>query len=105
VQRSQRRFLAWMAALAMLCALAQAFTGATSLVLYLTPLFLLVTLLLCGRYLGEERIVAHWAGPARPRARRVRPRWAHVAELALASLLSRSPVRRRGPPALLTLAA
>jgi hypothetical protein len=105
MDRTQRRVLVGMAALAMVCALAQAFTGAPTLVLYLTPLFLLVTLLLCGRYIGEERIVAHWAGPARPRARRARPRWARVAELSLASLLSRSPVRRRGPPAPLPLAA
>jgi hypothetical protein len=95
MDRSQRRFLTCLAALAALCALA----GSPQLVLYLTPLFLVVTLLLCGRFLGEDRIVRHWAAEAPPRLRRVRRRWARTAEVALASLLQRSPVRRRGPPA------
>jgi hypothetical protein len=97
MDRSQRLFLGCLAALAALCALA----GSPQLVLYLTPLFLVVTLLLCGRFLGEERIVRHWAAKdLPPRVRRLRPRWERVGEIAPASLLQRSPVRRRGPPSL-----
>jgi len=72
VDRLQRRFLACLTALAALAALAQGVSGVTELVLYLTPVFLIAALLLCGRYVAEDRIVRRWrrAVPAARRARR-----------------------------------
>jgi len=97
----QRRFLACLTAFAALAAVAQGMSGVSELVLYLTPLFLIAALLLCGRYVAEERIVRRWRGtvPHR-RPRRMRGRWHAVAEAALLSLLERSPRLERGPPAL-----
>jgi len=96
----QRRFLTAMAVLALACALLQAVSGDAQLVLHLTPLFLIGGLLLAGRYVGEERIVARWrAAVARVRRRPVRARWRACAERALASLLERTPSLLRGPPA------
>ena len=96
----QRRFLACLTALAALAALAQGMSGVGELALYLTPLFLIAGLLLCGRYVAEDRIVRRWrtALPAR-RLRHTRGRWQAIAELPLASLLERSPRLERGPPA------
>ena len=97
----QRRFLTAMAVLALACAVLQAVTGDAQLVLHLTPLFLIGGLLLAGRYVGEDRIVAagapRWPSRAGARARplaaarRARPR---LAARAHPSLL-------RGPPAAL----
>jgi hypothetical protein len=96
----QRRFLAAMATLALACAMLQVVTGDAQLVLHLTPLFLIGGLLLAGRYVGEDRIVARWrVALAHRRARPVRVRWQPRAERALASLLDRSPRLLRGPPA------
>jgi hypothetical protein len=94
-----------MTALAAACVGAQAVTGHGELALALTPLFLVVALLLSGRYLGEERIVRHWRSVAPPPRRRARPRWAPVPALPLASIFARSSLRRRGPPAWALLAA
>jgi hypothetical protein len=78
-------------------------SGVSELVLYLTPLFLIAALLLCGRYIAEERIVRRWraTGPPR-RLRRTANRWPAVPETPLASLLERSPRLERGPPALVS---
>jgi hypothetical protein len=103
VDRVQRRFLACLTALAALAALAQGLSGVGELALYLTPLFLIAALLLCGRYVAEERIVRRWrAGLPARRPRRVRGRWQTVRERPLVSLLERSPRLERGPPALAT---
>ena len=101
MDRLQRRFLAALTALAALVALAQGMSGVTELALYLTPLFLIAALLLCGRYIAEDRIVRRWRGtrPAR-RMRRVAGRWTAVAVLPFASRLDRGPRPQRGPPAL-----
>jgi hypothetical protein len=100
VDRVQRRFLAYLTALAALAALAQGMSGVGELALYLTPLFLIAALLLCGRYVAEERIVRRWRATAPTRRRRrQRGRWHAVAEAPLASLLERSPRLERGPPA------
>ena len=78
-------------------------SGVSELVLYLTPLFLIAALLLCGRYVAEDRIVRRWRGTAPTgRPRRVRGRWQAVAERPLVSLLERSPRLERGPPALVS---
>jgi hypothetical protein len=96
----QRRFLACLTALALVAALAQGMSGVSELVLYLTPLFLIAALLLCGRYIAEERIVRRWRATAPPvRFRRERSRWPAFAETPLVSLLERSPRLERGPPA------
>jgi hypothetical protein len=102
----QRRFLAVMTVLALAGAALQLATGDAQLVLHLTPLFLLGGLLLAGRFVGEDRIVARWrAAMARPRVRRLAARWQKRAERALASLLERSPLALRGPPAAFAPAA
>jgi hypothetical protein len=98
--------MAVMAALALACALIQAMTGDVQLVLHLTPVFLLGGLLLAGRYVGEDRIVARWrAATARPPVRPAATHWRPRIERALASLLERSPRLLRGPPAGLPSAA
>src|SRR3954452_13580191 len=82
----QRRFLTAMAVLALAFALLQAVSGDAQLVLHLTPLFLVGGLLLAGRYVGDQRIVALWRGAvALVHRRPVRARWRACAERALAS--------------------
>jgi hypothetical protein len=101
VDRSQRRFLAWLTAMALLVALAQGVSGIRELTLYLTPLFLLAALLLSGRYVAEDRIVRRWRGErAAPRPRRERGRWPVVAAVPPLSRLDGRPRPQRGPPAL-----
>ncbi len=96
--RSQRTFLAMLTALAALCVVAQAVTGVAELTLYLTPLFLIVTLLLSGHYVAEDAIVRAWRGVRRT-VRRLPVRRLRVPALrTFSSLLERSPLRRRGPP-------
>jgi hypothetical protein len=73
-------------------------TGSFELVLYGGPLLFLTGLLLSGRFIGEERILARRAAPA-PRLRAARATWARLRERPLASLLERSPSLQRGPPA------
>lgn len=94
----QRKFLACLTALAVLCVLAQALTGVAELALYLTPLFLIATLLLSGHYVAEERIVRRWRSLDRPSTRRGLARVVVPAAPPLRSLLERSPLCRRGPP-------
>jgi hypothetical protein len=94
----QRRFLVCMTAVAVLAAVVQAVSGMSELALYLTPLFLIAALLLCGRYIAEESIVRRWrAALPRPRRRRT-GRWQAVVEIPLASQLERSSRVSRGPP-------
>jgi hypothetical protein len=56
----------------------------------------MLCLLLAGRYIGEERILARRA--AKPRLRPAKRRWTAIRELALASLLDRTARLDRGPP-------
>jgi hypothetical protein len=101
VDRVQRRFLVCLTALAALAAVVQGMSGVTELALYLTPLFLVAALLLCGRYVAEDRIVRRWrTAVPRRRARRDRDRRRPLAEAPLVSLLERSPRLERGPPVL-----
>jgi hypothetical protein len=75
----------------------QGLTGFQELVFYGGPFLLLIGLLLSGRFVGEDAILARHAQPApkpRPRARR----WSPVRERPLASLLERSTRQLRGPP-------
>jgi membrane protein implicated in regulation of membrane protease activity len=97
--RSARRFLLVLGAAAAAVAVLQGLAGLTDLTLYAAPLLLIVSLLLGGRFVGEDRILARW-GVARP-GRRVRAqrRWSHARDRALASLLDCAACTLRGPPA------
>ena len=96
--RAERRALMLLAAAAVLLAAVMGATGSFELVLYGGPLLFLTGLLLSGRFIGEERILARRAAPAtRPRA--ARQTWARLRERPLASLLERSTSLLRGPPA------
>ena len=103
----QRRFLLCLTALAALCVAAQEVTGISVLTLYMTPVFLITALLLSGRYIGEERIVARWraavAVARRPRPRAVR--WRPLRVRALRSQHLEGSFAVRGPPAVLAPAA
>jgi hypothetical protein len=102
----QRRFLACMAAGTLGVAVLQAVLGSSELVLAFSPLLLIAGLLLCGRFVGEERLVARLARLAAPlRRHRAGARWRPAVERPLASLLARSPRLERGPPAALVTAA
>ena len=103
MDRLQRRFLGSLTALAVLAAVAQGMSGMTDLVLYLTPLFLIAALLLCGRYVAEDRIVRRWrrvTAAVLRRPRRTRSRWRAVSEAPPVSRLGHGPRPQRGPPAL-----
>ena len=97
--RAERRALMLLAAAAVVLAAAMGVTGATELILYGGPLLIIAGLLLSGRFIGEERILARRAAPAAPRLRAARQTWARLREHELASLLERSPRLQRGPPA------
>jgi hypothetical protein len=103
----QRRFLLCLTALAGVCGLLQWVTGVSELALFMTPLFLICALLLSGRYVGEERILARWrAGIAHLRPiRRRSGRWLPRAVPRLRSLYEHDSFGVRGPPALLAPAA
>ncbi len=87
-----------LAAAAVLLAVVMGATGSFELVLYGGPLLFLTGMLLSGRFIGEERILARRAAPV-PRPRAARQTWARLRERPLASVLERSPRLLRGPPA------
>ena len=87
-----------LAAAAVVLAAAMGVTGATELMLYGGPLLFIAGLLLSGRFIGEERILARRTAPA-SRLRVERQTWARLRERPLAALLERSPRLLRGPPA------
>jgi hypothetical protein len=99
VDRLQRRFLLCLTALAALAAAAQGMSGVTSLVLYLTPLFLIAALLLSGRYVAEDGIVRRWRGTRPRRTRRASHGWPAATAAVPVSRLERTPRLERGPPA------
>ena len=101
MDRRQRRFLAALTLMALGCLVLQAVTGDAQIALHLTPLFLLVSLLVSGHYVAEDRIVEAWLAARPPATRIIRARWTQRRDAALASLLDRSPLSERGPPALL----
>jgi hypothetical protein len=71
---------------------------ATELLFYAAPFLLMLCLLLAGRFIGEERILARRL--VKPRLRPAKRRWTTARELPLASLLERSIRLDRGPPQL-----
>jgi hypothetical protein len=94
--RTPRSLLLLLGCAALALTAVQGLTGMTELVFYAGPFLLLIGLLLSGRFIGEEAILAR----RRP-AMRLRPparRWTLVREHALASLLERSTRQLRGPP-------
>ncbi len=82
---------------ALAVAAVQALTG-EPLVLYAAPFLLLAGLLLSGRFIGEDAILARRAAATARVPRPVRRRWSPVREQALAALLERSTRQLRGPP-------
>ena len=63
------------------------------------PLLIVAALLLTGRYVGEELILAATAR-SRRRVRAAKVLWSRRHAAALVSLLERAPRSERGPPAL-----
>jgi CRP-like cAMP-binding protein len=95
--RTQRALLALLGCAALVIAAAQGVTGVSQLALYAAPFLLLLGLLLSGRFLGEEAILARRARTAAPRACRD-VRETALPERPLATLLERGPRLGRGPP-------
>ena len=71
---------------------------ATELLFYAAPFLLVLCLLLSGRYIGEQAILARRTAPRRPRRRPASRRRPAARERPLASLLERSARLLRGPP-------
>jgi hypothetical protein len=97
--RSPRALLLLLGFAALAIAALQGLTGVTELALYAAPGLVMLGLLVCGRFVGEQAILARRAA-ARPTRRRPTPRrWTARRECTLASLLERSTLLLRGPPA------
>jgi hypothetical protein len=95
--RTPRALLVSLGCAALALTALQGLTGMQELVFYAGPFLLLIGLLLSGRFIGEDAILARQARPAakpRPAARR----WSPVRERPLACLLERSTRQLRGPP-------
>jgi hypothetical protein len=103
--RTQRALLALLGCVALGVAAMQGLTGVSELALYAAPFLLLLGLLLSGRFIGEEAILALRGRRAPARPRPLPRRWIALPERALASLLGRSVRLGRGPPAAVLLAA
>jgi hypothetical protein len=88
------------AALAATVGVLQGATGLIHLLLDVAPFLLVAGVLLCGRFPGEERIVARRLAPVAQRPRPARRAWPARREHALASVAQRGPRQLRGPPAL-----
>jgi hypothetical protein len=102
--RTPRALLLLLGCAALALMAVQSLTGMHDLVFFAGPFLLLIGLLLSGRFIGEDAILAR----RRPAVARLRPparRWLPVREHALASLLERRTQQLRGPPAALAHAA
>jgi len=95
--RTPRTLLLILGCAALALTALQGLTGMQELVFYGGPFLLLIGLLLSGRFIGEDAILARHAGPA-PKPRPLPKRWSPVRERPLASLLERSTRQLRGPP-------
>jgi hypothetical protein len=67
------------------------------------PLLIVASLLLTGRYVGEDRILAARRARVAAKPRAPRARWSRRSALPLVSLLERAPRSERGPPALVAV--
>jgi hypothetical protein len=103
--RTPRALLLLLGFAALLIAGVQGLTGATELAFYAGPFLLVLGLLLSGRFIGEDAILARRVKRAAARLRPAPKRWATARELPLASLLERSTRLLRGPPASFRAAA
>ncbi len=74
--------------------------GGTHLALHALPFLAMAGLLLCGRFVGEEHILARHAQAVPRRRRTPARRWALRRPDRVVSLFARSPRTLRGPPAL-----
>jgi hypothetical protein len=94
--RTPRALLVILGCAALALAAVQGLTGMQELVFYGGPILLLFGLLLSGRFIGEDAILARRKTPVRlrPLARH----WSPVLERPLGSLLERSTRQLRGPP-------
>jgi hypothetical protein len=97
--RTPRALLLLLGSAALVIAVAQGVAGLGDLAFYAGPFLIVLGLLLSGRFIGEEAILAR-RRPAPARLRPVRTRWSLVRERPLVSLLARSTRLLRGPPAL-----
>src|SRR5215217_7784996 len=95
--RSPRALLVLLGCAASALMALQGLTGMQELVFYAGPFLLLIGLLLSGRFIGEEAILARHATPA-PKPRPLAKRCSPVRERTPASLLERSTRQLRGPP-------
>ena len=75
-------------------------SGALDVALYAAPFLVIAALLLSGRFIGEERILAAYR--SLPRARRAVASWPRLPSRPLNSALDRAPWSLRGPPAVLS---
>jgi hypothetical protein len=73
--------------------------SALEMALYAAPFVAIVGLLLSGRYVAEERILAARRTPPPPRRRTIARRWSSIAELPFSAGIERAPWSLRGPPA------
>jgi hypothetical protein len=94
--RTPRVLLLFLGFAAVALAAVQGLTGMQELVFYAGPFLLLLGLLLSGRFIGEDAILALRAPAVRPRP--PRRSWSPVRERPPASLLERSTRQLRGPP-------
>jgi hypothetical protein len=95
--RTPRALLLILGCAALAVTAVQGLTGMQELVFYAGPFLLVLGLLLSGRFIGEDAIVARREPPARPRP--LARCWTPVRERPLTSLLQRSTRQLRGPPA------
>jgi hypothetical protein len=95
--RTPRALLVLLGCAALALAAVQGLTGMQELVFYAGPFLLLIGLLLSGRFIGEDAILARRTSTP-VRLRPLLKRWSPVLERPLASLLRRSTRQLRGPP-------
>ncbi len=96
--RTPRVLLLLLGSAALVVAAAQGVSGLGDLAFFAGPFLILLGLLLSGRFIGEEAILAR-RRPAPARLRPLRATWSLMPERSLVSLLERSARLLRGPPA------
>lgn len=96
--RTPRALLLLLGFAAVVIAAVQGLTGVTELAFYAGPFLLVLGLLLSGRFIGEDAILARRVA-ATPLPRPARRRWTARRERPVTSLLERSTRLLRGPPA------
>jgi|GEM_PF-4785295 len=96
--RTQRGLLVALGAVALALAALQGVTGMTHMALYAGPFLLVLGLLLSGRFIGEERILARRTRSVPLRRRARKRQWPSAHRQRLTSQLERSVRSLRGPP-------